>query len=510
MNRPSSTSPPTAATVRPQPGPQETFLATPADIAVYGGAAAGGKTWALLLEPLRHRGKPRFGAVIFRRTCPQITNEGGLWDAAAKLYPQAGATPKVGDLEWTFPSGSRVAFRHLQHEKTKYDWQGAQIPLIEFDELTHFTEPQFWYLFSRNRSLCGVRPYIRATCNPDADRWVAKLLEWWIDQRTGLPIPERGGRLRWFVRVNDALEWADSPGELAERFPGVPPKSLSFTPARLSDNRALMTADPGYLANLLALPLVERERLPGGNWKIRPAAGLFFHRDWFRVVASVPEGSAFVRYWDKAATAGAGCYSSGVLMAKSPDGVYCVADVVRGRWSSLQRNNVMRQTAQTDGEAVEVWTEQEPGSGGKESAEITVRDLAGFIVKAERVTGDKETRARPLSAQAEAGNVRVVAAPWNEDYLREMHAFPTGAFADQVDGSSGAFNKLAPLSTEVWIPPAGGRGSVIANAPRGVFPPGPTRAEPADDPGRALWDQAERELGLDDGEEGKSIWNRSF
>jgi hypothetical protein len=74
-----------------------------------------------------------------------------------------------------------------------YDWQGAQIPLICFDELTHFRAHQFFYMVSRNRSTCGVRPYIRATCNPDADSWVANFLAWWIDPETGFPIPERAG-----------------------------------------------------------------------------------------------------------------------------------------------------------------------------------------------------------------------------------------------------------------------------------------------------------------------------
>ena len=213
---------------------------------------------------------------------------------------------------------------------------------------------------------------------------------------------------------------------------------------------------------------MERERLLGGNWKVRPAAGLFFNRDWFRVVASVPAGAVHLRYWDKASTAGAGCYSCGVLMARSPDGVYYVADVARGRWSSLERNGIMRRTAQADGFGVEVWAEQEPGSGGKESAEITVRDLAGWTVRAERVTGDKETRCAAPVGQAEAGNVRVVAAPWNEDFLREMHAFPTGAYSDQVDAGSGAFNKL----TRQGLPGGGAEGLFFGPRKGGVAWPG--------------------------------------
>jgi predicted phage terminase large subunit-like protein len=435
--------------IRPQPGPQTQFLASPADICVYGGAAGGGKTWGLLLEPLRHIKLKDFGAVFFRREYPQITNKGGLWDESAKLYPHAGGKPRLGDCEWHFPSGTCISFRHLQHDKDRLSWQGAQVPLICFDELTHFEESQFWYLLSRNRSTCGIRPYVRATTNADADSWVAALLVWWIDQETGLPIAERAGKVRWFVRVDDRLEWGDTPEVLARRFPGVPPKSLAFIPARLADNQILMRADPGYLANLLALPLVERERLLGGNWKIRPTAGLFFNRAWFDMVPAVSKPAVRVRYWDKAATGNGGDWSCGVRMAKSAEGLYYVEDVVRGRWSSMERNRIIRATAQTDGVDVEIVIEQEPGSGGKESAEISVRELAGFIVSAERVTGDKETRARPLAAQCEARNVKIVnpfGSGWVVPFLDELHAFPTGAHDDQVDAASGAFNKLAVRS----------------------------------------------------------------
>ena len=102
--------------------------------------------------------------------------------------------------EWRWPHGSKIKFSHLQLETTVHDWQGAQIALICFDELTHFTAYQFFYMVSRNRSTCGVKPYIRATCNPDADSWVAEFLAWWIDHETGYPIPERVGVLRYYIR----------------------------------------------------------------------------------------------------------------------------------------------------------------------------------------------------------------------------------------------------------------------------------------------------------------------
>lgn len=270
--------------IKPQPGPQTTFLSTKADIAIYGGSAGGGKTFSLLMEPLRHISNPQFGAVIFRRTSVQVRNEGGLWDESSRLYPFVGGKPHEYDLWWKFPVGSSISFAHLEHDKNVLDWQGSQICLIAFDELTHFTSAQFWYMLSRNRSGCGVRPYIRATCNPDVDSWVAELIEWWIDQDTGYPIKERAGVLRWFVRLGEKILWADAPEDLAQyKNPmtgePIPAKSLTFIPSTLEDNQILAKADPGYLANLMALPLVERERLLNGNWKVRWQGQTFFSVD---------------------------------------------------------------------------------------------------------------------------------------------------------------------------------------------------------------------------------------
>ena len=253
-------------TLKPNSPPQEAFLATPADIAIYGGSAGGGKSWALLLEPLRHMHNPEFGAVIFRRTSPQVTNEGGLWDEAGKLYPPLGGMPRVGDLEYLFEPGSRVAFRHLQHEKNKYDWQGAQVPFFGFDELTHFSESQFFYMLSRNRSTCGVRPYVRGTTNPDASSWVKRFLAPWVDRK--FPDPARSGEIRWFVRVNGELVWSRTREQLKADFPQLDPKSVTFVRASIYDNKDLLAKDPGYLANLQAQDPVEKARLLDGNWDV--------------------------------------------------------------------------------------------------------------------------------------------------------------------------------------------------------------------------------------------------
>ncbi len=431
--------------LRPQAGPQEAFLATPADIAIYGGAAGGGKTWALLLEPLRHIANRDFGAVIFRREATQITNEGGLWDEAMKLYPSLGGRSRLAPRPmYLFPSGSRVSFAHLNLEADVLDWH---------DELTHFSKSQFFYMLSRNRSTCGVRPYVRATCNPDADSWLAGFLAWWIDQDTGLPIPERSGAIRWFVRVNDVVRWGDSPGELADAYQVDPrdAKSVTFIAASVYDNQALLAADPGYLANLKALARVERERLLGGNWKIRPAAGLYFKRHEARLVDTVPQGvTSWARAWDLAATEPTEAnddpdWTAGVLMGRrTVDGAtrYVIAGLVHERRNAAAVRSLVKRVADNDTPEIRVVVPEDPGQAGKDQAASYMSLLAGWSVTRRRPSRDKITRAEPFAAQWQAGNVELVRGPWNEELLAELEGFPEAKHDDIVDACADAFQVL--------------------------------------------------------------------
>jgi len=146
-----------------------------------------------------------------------------------------------------------------------------------------------------------------------------------------------------------------------------------------------------------------------------------------------------VRYWDKAGTDGSGAYTAGVLMGKDRDGFFWILDVVRGQWDSFQRESIIKHTAEVDGKNVIIGVEQEPGSGGKESAENTLRNLAGWIVKLDRPTGKKETRADPFAVQVNGRTVRMARGEWNKDYLDELMYWPHSKYKDQVDASSGAF-----------------------------------------------------------------------
>ncbi len=434
----------------PQEGPQEAFLSSPADIVIYGGAAGGGKTYAVLMEPLRHIANPGFGAVIFRRESVQITNEGGLWDTAMQLYPGQGARPRTAPkMMFNFPGGGRVTFAHLNLEADVLGWQGAQVPLIEFDELTHFTRSQFFYMLSRNRSTCGVAPYVRATCNPDADSWVAEFIAWWIDQDSGYPITDRSGVIRYFVRVGDALRWAGSREELFDKGIALEDcKSVTFIAASVHDNRALLDVDPGYLANLKALSRVERERLLGGNWKIRPAAGMYFKRHEATLLDEIPKDVVqWVRAWDLAATEpGEGNedpdWTAGVLLGRRANGRVVVAGVAHERIKAAAVRALVKRVAEHDGKHCRVIVPEDPGQAGKGQAADYVALLSGWPVKRRRPTKDKVIRAEPFAAQWQAGNVDVVRGPWNESLFGELEGFPDAKHDDIVDAASDAFAEL--------------------------------------------------------------------
>ena len=211
-----------------------------------------------------------------------------------------------------------------------------------------------------------------------------------------------------------------------------------------------MERDPGYRANLAALSTVDRERLLSGNWKIRPAAGEYFRRSWFPVVNAAPAEARRIRGWDLAGglaeTGARPDWTAGVRLARDRDGIFYVEHVERLQGSANDVERAIRNLAQSDGTQVSIALPQDPGQAGKAQAQSLTRLLSGYRVKSRPVTGSKTVRAMPFSAQAEAGNVKLVAGPWNADFLSELENFPAGRHDDQVDAACEAFNALTDIS----------------------------------------------------------------
>lgn len=417
---------------RPHPGPQERFLRLRVDEALYGGSAGGGKSFALLLGACRFVAEPGYRALLLRRTFPELTRY--LVDRSRPLYSALGGVYNETKHLWRFPSGAVVEFGSLEHESSKHAYQSAEYQYVGFDELTSFTLGQYLYLRSRLRSTGGLPCLLRSATNPGGaghawvlERWAPWLYPPDCDDYHGQRAAP--GEVLWSARDEDDVE------RYVQRVDGA--TSRTFIPARLADNPSL-ASDRTYAARLKSLCRLERRQLLDGDWLAEPAAGELFRRAWFRVVQAAPtETRVRVRYWDRAAST-SGDWTVGVRMHEF-DGLYHVVDVVRARGGPRDVAALLRQTAVIDGQGVTQVLEQDPGQAGVVESAHLVSELAGHDVHVLRPTGDKVTRAKPASAQAEAGNIVVVRGAWTDAFLRELEAFPDGDYDDQVDALSGAF-----------------------------------------------------------------------
>lgn len=274
----------------PQPR-QRVFMERPEDEALYGGAAGGGKSDALVCEALRQVNLPHYKGLILRKTFPQLTE---LIDKSMNYYPRAFPGARYNDSKhcWTFPSGAKIVFGSMQHSKDRLNYQGIAYNYIAFDELTHFTFEEYMYLLSRNRSNGpGARNYVRATANPGGighgwvkDRFItASEPMTTIWEKIVVPDKEGSTHNEWTSRI--------------------------FVPSTVFDNQALLENDPKYLSRLASLPEAERKALLYGDWD--SYSGQFFaefkndpshyeDRRWTHVIEpfEIPPGWKIARSFD--------------------------------------------------------------------------------------------------------------------------------------------------------------------------------------------------------------------
>lgn len=232
---------------QPQPR-QAAFMERPEWEALYGGAAGGGKSDALVIEALRQVHIPHYKALILRKTFPQLAE---LIDKSLNYYPRAfnGARYNSSSHTWTFPSGAKIVFGSMQYTKDRLKYQGQAYDFVAFDELTHFSWEEYSYLFSRCRpNGPGTRCYIRSTANPGG------VGHGWVKERfitAGKPM----------VPVWEDIHWRDPSGkEYREK------RSRIFVPSSVFDNPALLENDPDYITRLASMPEAERNALLYGDW----------------------------------------------------------------------------------------------------------------------------------------------------------------------------------------------------------------------------------------------------
>lgn len=192
-----------------------------------------------------------------------------------------------------------------------------------------------------------------------------------------------------------------------------------------------------------------------GQYQQRPAPrdGGIFKRQWFDIVDAAPADAIRVRGWDLAAsTDQSAAYTSGVRVSMK-DGIYYVEHAMRDRGTPADVERMIKNTATQDGAGVTISIPKDPGQSGIAQAHAYAKLLAGFDVRFSPESGDKEHRARPVAAQAEVGNVKIVRGDWNEDYINDMCAFPSGTFKDWPDATSRAFARLFEQAGPAIIKP---------------------------------------------------------
>lgn len=441
---------------------QEDFLLSQADITVFGGAAGSGKSFVGLMTPLLFVDDPYFRGVIFRRTMPEITAGGGLWDTAQDMYKSFDPNVKFREKDKVviFPSGAQVKFSHLEMEKDKYAHQGAQYTFVLFDEGTHFSQTMIEYLMTRLRNVKGkYKTQLKITCNPDYDSFLRKWVEWYLDDR-GIPDPDKAGVMRYFIRQGEDLIWADTREELEELYgsgdeSGI--MSFVFYPATIYDNPPLMEADPTYVTRLKNAPRVEMERLLLGSWYARPEETGYWKKEWVDILPQRPlKVKKKVRAWDISGSLPSETYPNpdwtvGVLMSLDEEGNYIVEDVCRFRDRYQGVFQKIVQCAKEDGVETTIIIPADPGAAGKAYASQLVRDLAdlGFYSKVKTTNQNKLTRFAPFASVSEAGFVRLVQGKWNDEYIDELEAFDgdRNKKDDQVDASSDAYWALSQSRT---------------------------------------------------------------
>lgn len=219
--------------------------------------------------------------------------------------------------------------------------------------------------------------------------------------------------------------------------------SIGFTDPRTTDGELL------FPERFTEQGVRELEKVLGqygtaGQLQQRPAprGGGMFKKGWFNIVHAVPAGTVFVRGWDLAATEGAGDWTAGVKIGRQPNGRFIVVAREREQYSAAKVEQLIKNTASHDGYSCRISLPQDPGQAGKSQVGYLILGLAGYQVSSSVESGDKETRARPFASQAEAGNVDILYADWNDSYLEELCAFPNAKHKDQVDATSRAFNEL--------------------------------------------------------------------
>ena len=407
---------------------QAAFLMEDCREALYGGAAGGGKTDALLRAALQYVCVPGYAALLTRQTYPQLTMEGGFIERSQEWLADTDAVWNAADKRWTFPSGATLTFMHMERDDDRFKIQGAEFQFIGFDELTNWTSDRV-YRFSAGRLR---RPNALLRTLPSCPGCGMTLADVPLRMRAGT---NPGSRGEGWVMARFVERW--SQWKLGE---AEPPTDCRFLPALARDNPGLDHQE--YSKSLDVLDAQTRAQLKDGTWGLR--TNVLLRREHFPLVDSYPkDGTRYVRSWDFASTEDDGRndpdWTVGALVAER-DGLWWLLDVVRSRVNPGDVERLFMTTLLHDARnygPIDTVIEREGGASGKLTVAAFQRMASGHAVHGLAPLGAKTERARPLMAASQNGNFSLLSAEWNATWLDEAAIFPDGTHDDQVDAVTG-------------------------------------------------------------------------
>jgi len=429
--------------IRPQPGPQTQFMSTPAQIAVGGGAAGGGKSYALMMIGAQvSLAIPFANTMVFRRTYSDLFNAGSFWPEAEKAYPLLGfKSVKTPIAKWTSPNRSVVQMKGLLTEDDTQRLKSSQLHCALIDEASELTEKQFWLIRSRLRAASpGIKPFGRLVSNPEPN-WLCELIRWWLTD-DGYADPEKIGIIRWFYRYNEQMFWFPTKEEaysdlraksLAKEFE---PSSFTFIPSKLDDNRILLQNDPTYYANLASLDTIERKRLLEGNWFVKPTGKLFKAEDFQNFVLD-PSYELIIMTCDTAqGTKTANDYTVMQVWGRYQNKAY-LKDSARGKFDFMQQVEIIRNLYFTHKPH---WVLIEQAANGLPLAQMLRKE--GVPIMLITRMKDKYSRAFDIQGYVQSGYVYLnPQRPYYAELMSELTTFSenhnarrkAGMHDDQVD-----------------------------------------------------------------------------
>ena len=424
---------------------QSAFMMIPHFEAFYGGAAGSAKSDTLLMIAGQYLDVPGYSALMVRRTLTEAKLPSALLDRAKQWWLPLGVHFDANAHVFTSPEGGRVTMGFLKSEDDKRRYDGAEFHKLIIDESTQLTETQYTHLLGRLRTpVCPPCEWAKhRRLHKRRDRQCRDCRELWGETihlaAAHIPI---GARL------------ASNPGNIGhawhvKRF--MNPKSRGhrvFIPAKLADNPYIKYDE--YVAALMQLNPIDRERRLNGDWTVNEMAQIF-RISKIKLIAweDLPAGHRWIRYWDMAATEKKignvdPDWTAGGLLGYAPNS-FVIADVQHFREGPAEVERRILRTAQNDTPAVDVYIEEEPGSAGKSLVSHYARNvLAGYSVHGDRPTGDKLSYASPLASYMDEGCVSmVVDESWNDVVLTEFELFlQGGTHDDTVDSCSKGYRVL--------------------------------------------------------------------